>query len=341
TKSGSNSMRGSVYEYNRVSKLASNTWDYNAKNFAQKAQGLKELPKAGFTRNQFGFSLGGPVKKDKLFYFTNTEWTRVRSAQNFTAYIFDPAFIATTNANTKSYWNAYGKPATGVTNIGAPLTAGQIAAGVTGFKNVMTGSPLFMANAAANPSLPVLQLVNMSVPYDSGAGAPQNTYNNVNRVDYSLSDKTQIWARYALYSEVDFDGYNSYSPYAGYNTGVSIYNQNVAISVNHVFSPSLVNTAKINYNRLNNKQPLSDQPPSPSLYLASAVPTINGLGSVYMPGYLPYSQSNAIPFGGPQNVYQFGDQLSWTKSKHSFTFGGEYIYTKDNRVFGAYEEGDR
>ncbi len=359
TKSGSNAMHGSVYEYNRVSALASNTWDYNAKNVAQKAQGLSDLPKAGFTRNQFGFSLGGPVKKDKLFYFTNTEWTRVRSAQNFSAYIFDPAFIATTNANTKSFWSTYGKQASGVTNIGAPITAGQIAGGVTGFcrvpgsapaacggitdpansKYIAPGSPAFLSAAGANPNLPVLQLVNMSVPYDSGAGAPQNTYNNVNRVDYSLSDKTQIWARYALYSEVDFDGYNSYSPYAGYNTGVSIYNQNVAISVNHVFSPSLVNTAKLNYNRLNNKQPLGDQPPSPTLYLASAVPTINGLGSVYMPGYLPYSQSNAIPFGGPQNVYQFGDQLSWTKGKHSFTFGGEYIYTKDNRIFGAYEEG--
>lgn len=340
TKSGSNSFHGSAYEYNRVSALASNTYDYNAKNYAQKAQGFDELPKAGFTRNQFGFSAGGPIKKDKLFFFTNTEWTRVRSAQNFTAYIIDPAFIALTNANTKSYWNKYGSTmASGVSNIGAPVTAGQIAAGVSGFKSVMTGSPAFMTLAASNPNLPVLQLVNMSVPYDSGAGAPENTYNMVHRVDYSLSDKTQIWGRYALYSELDFDGYNAFSPYAGYNTGIKIYNQNATISINHVFSPSLVNTAKISFNRLSNKQPLGDVPPSPSLYLAGSVPNILGQGTVYMPGYLPYSQSNAIPFGGPQNVMQFGDQLSWTKRNHTFTFGGEYIYTRDNRVFGAYEEG--
>jgi hypothetical protein len=359
TKSGSNSLHGSAYEYNRISALASNTWDYNAKNYAQQAQGLGALPKAGFTRNQFGFSLGGPVKKDKLFYFTNTEWTRVRSAQNYTAYIFDPAFIATTNADTKSFWSAYGKQASGVTNIGVPITAGQIAAGVSGFcrvpgsaptncggitdttskKYIAPGSPAFLTMAASNPNLAVLQLVNMSVPADSGAGAPQNAYNTVNRVDYTLSDKTQIWGRYALYSEFDFDGYGAYSPYAGYNTPNTYYNQNVAISMNHVFSPSLVNTAKISFNRLNNKQPLGEQPASPSLYLASSVPTINQQGTVYMPGYLPYSQSNAIPFGGPQNVLQFGDQLSWTKNNHTFTFGGEYIYTRDNRVFGAYEEG--
>jgi outer membrane receptor protein involved in Fe transport len=344
TKSGSNSWHGSGYEYNRVSALASNTWDYNAKNFSNKAQGLDELPKAGFTRNQFGYSLGGPIKKDKAFFFSNTEWTRVRSAQNFTAYIFDPAFIATTNAATKSYWNAYGKPASGVSNIGAPITAGQIAAGLPGFGNVTNpdptkGSPVFMAQAALNPNLAVLQLVNMSVPADSGAGAPQNTYNMVHRVDYSMSDKTQIWGRYALYSEMDFDGYNAYSPYAGFNTGVKVYNQNATLSVNHVFSPSLVDTFKFSFNRLNNTQPLGDQAPAPSLYLSSSVPNINGVANAYLPGYLPYSQSNAIPFGGPQNVAQFGDTLSWTKGSHNFTFGGEYIYTKDNRVFGAYENG--
>ena len=55
------------------------------------------------------------------------------------------------------------------------------------------------------------------------------------------------------------------------------------------------------------------------------------------PGYSETTPGNAIPFGGPQNVYQIYDDLSWTKGRHQFKFGGGYVQTRDNRAFGAYE----
>ena len=61
------------------------------------------------------------------------------------------------------------------------------------------------------------------------------------------------------------------------------------------------------------------------------------MASLVFPGYSETTPGNAIPFGGPQNVYQIYDDLSWTKGKHQFKFGGDYIQTRDNRVFGAYE----
>ncbi len=63
-----------------------------------------------------------------------------------------------------------------------------------------------------------------------------------------------------------------------------------------------------------------------------------GQGTINFPGYLPTSPGAAIPFGGPQNFIQIGEDLTWTKGKHTFKFGGEYLFIKDNRVFGAYEE---
>ena len=66
-----------------------------------------------FVRNQFGYSLGGPVKKNKLFFFSSTEWTRVRSAANITTIIPDPALIAASAPATQSIFSTYGKLAPG------------------------------------------------------------------------------------------------------------------------------------------------------------------------------------------------------------------------------------
>jgi len=350
TKSGTNSFHGSLYEYNRVSALAAQTYQTDAENYSNQQNGEPNLPNSTFVRNQFGYSVGGPIIKNRLFFFSNTEWTRIRSSANNSAYVFTPQFLADTGAATQTYFSTYGTLASGVSNIGVPVTAGQLAAGCTLVAGVATGctgvphwnagasSPNFVALALANPTLPVLQLVNYAVPTDAGAGQPQNAYSSVNRVDFNLTDKTTLWGRYALQNEVDFPGYVANSPYAGYNTGQNIRNQNVLINLTHIFSPTIVNQAKVSYNRLNNLQPLGSQPVSPGLYLSPSVPTPNSF-SVLLPGYIPQSQANSIPFGGPQNLYQFSDQLNITKGKHSFSIGGEYIQARDNRVFGAYEEG--
>ena len=99
-----------------------------------------------------------------------------------------------------------------------------------------------------------------------------------------------------------------------------------------------MSSTKLNYNRLNNKQPLSTNPVGPTLYTSTGVPVLPGTsGSLIFPGYNAYTPGNAVPFGGPQNLYQIYEDLSWTKGKHQFKFGGAYLQTRDNRVFGAYQ----
>jgi hypothetical protein len=91
------------------------------------------------------------------------------------------------------------------------------------------------------------------------------------------------------------------------------------------------------YNRLNNLQPFGEQPAGGTLYLSSASVASSILGTqVALPGYLPYNPGSAIPFGGPQNLGQVFEDVSWTKGNHTFRFGGSYIYIRDNRAFGAY-----
>jgi outer membrane receptor protein involved in Fe transport len=317
TKSGTNNFHGSLYEFNRLSALAANTYNNDANGIA----------KPGFTRNQFGYSIGGPIIKNKLFFFSSTEWTRVRSNATITQSILDPAFLALPqiNTNTTAFFSAFGshlRPGLGVLQ-------------TVNWQQANGGK--CPAPLACNS--PFGEYVQYTVPSDSGGGSPQNTYSMVQRVDYNISDKSTLYGRYALYSENDFPGTINASPYLGYDTGQTNYNQNVTINYTHVFTPNFVSSSKVIYNRLNQKQPLGINPVGPTLYTSStALPDLPGTnGSLVFPGYSETTPGNAIPFGGPQNLYQFYEDLNWTKGKHQFKFGGDYIQTRDNRIFGAYE----
>ena len=61
---------------------------------------------------------------------------------------------------------------------------------------------------------------------------------------------------------------------------------------------------------------------------------------IRLPGYLPDSPGNGIPFGGPQNFIQGYQDLNWTRGSHQLRFGGQYVHIRDNRTFGAYEYAD-
>jgi outer membrane receptor protein involved in Fe transport len=321
TKAGTNAFHGTGYEFNRVSALAANTPDNNANG----------LPKGVFTRNQFGYSFGGPIKKDKLFFFSSTEWTRIRSDQQQILLVPDAAFVGASNANTQSFFSSLGTLRPGLTQLGT-ITQAQVANSIDP-THVATGSFFSLPGTT-----PVFDKVSYGVATDAGAGLPQNTYSMVHRVDYNFSDKTNMYARYAYSNEADFAGTVNTSPYAGYDTGQSIRNHNALLSMTHVFTPAIVSESKLAFNRFSTVQPLAAAPVGPTLFFTGTTAmSITGT-TVELPGYSATTPGNALPFGGPQNLIQMSQDLSWAKGKHQFRFGGAYINMHDNRTFGAYEE---
>jgi hypothetical protein len=235
TKSGTNGFHGTLYEFNRVSKLSSNGFDANA-------QGI---PRGVFARNQFGFSAGGPIKKDKLFFFNNTEWFRVRSTSTETALVAMPDLIAASAPQTQQFFSTLGSQLKVQPN-GTIYTKSMI----PGLCNA-TGP---CANLA--PSTPIFGTVNYPVAGDAGGGSPRDEYQSVSRIDYNLTDKTTLYGRYAVDHNNLFPGFVATSPYAGYDTGENDLNQNALFSVTHTFSPRVVSQSKIVYSRLNQLQPL-------------------------------------------------------------------------------------
>jgi hypothetical protein len=307
TRAGSNTFHGSLYEFNRLSSLASNSFENNA-------QGI---PKGVFTRNQFGYSLGGRVIKDKLFFFSSTEWTRIRSAQEVVSIVPTPEFISQTSAATQAYFSNY--------QLVTPINGTIFTAGQLGIASLPAGLPAFGQ-------------VRSSRATDAGGGTPGNDWQTVGRFDYNWSDRTQIYFRGAFQQGDNPLGTISFSPYVGFNTGFEYRNQNYLTSVTHSFSSNLVSQTKFVFNRLNQQQGLGAQPPQPTLFFFSTgVARIGGF-LVRLPGYLPTSPGSAIPFGGPQNFYQAYEDLNWTHGNHQVRFGGQYVHIRDNRTFGAYEE---
>jgi len=325
TKSGTNDFHGTAYEFGRYSALATNTFDNNARGIA----------KPGFTRNQFGYSIGGPIKKDKLFFFQSTEWLRVRSSATAIVNVPTPQLIAAANSNTQQFFNAFGTLRSNFKQLKTYTRDQLTAAGITACPPAPSTCD---TNFPVGSTTPMFAQGQYSVPSDSGAGSPQNTYYVVGRVDWNATSNTQLYGRYALERGNLFTGTVTNSPYAGYDSGQSTTNNSFLLTLIHSFNSKLTSQSKIVFNRLSLIQPLGANPVGPTLYMNSvSAPKIEG-NLIGMPGYSPFTPGNAIPFGGPQNFVQAYQDLSSIHGRHTFRFGGNYTYIRDNRSFGAYQE---
>ena len=308
TKSGTNSLHGSAWEFNRLSAYTANTF----------ANAVTGAPKGAYTRNQFGYAVGGPILKDKLFFFQSTEWLRVRSNAVLQAYVPTPGFLALTAPNTRAYFAAHGS--------NAFTFASTVTAGSLGIAGVPAGTPAF-------------GLVNFTAPSDAGGGLPQNTHRIVGRADFNMNSSTQMFFRYALENLVDFNGGQFASPYSQYNVGDQAFNNSGLFSLNHSFTPAFFSSTKLSFSRL---RPSHTFDPAslnvPELLMTAAPTTIKGI-PIQLPGlFSQFAGSGGEPFGGPQNIAQVGEDLSWTKGRHNIRFGGLYDYQQLNQSFGAYAQ---
>ncbi len=328
TKAGSNAFHGSAWEFNRLSAYTANTYANDAANWAA---GSVVAPKGIYTRNQFGFQIGGPILRNKLFFSESTEWTRVRSQASETQEIFDPSFISLLPANAQAYFATYGTGAHAASSVAA--TAGQLnAAGLNvGFVNGTTPVPA---------STPVFDTVNFKAPFDAGGGVPQNTYSLVYRVDFNMNEKTQMFFRGGREHLDEFMGSNSYSAYPQYDSGGATTNQSYLYSVSHTFSVNLFDNAKASYTRFNTITSFDTAlTATPNLMFVSPTdPVTQGL--IQMPGLENASipGEGGLPFGGPQNTIQLGDDLAWTRGRHAMRFGGQWTYIQLNVAYGAYAQ---
>lgn len=331
TKPGTNQLHGSAYEYYRGAALSTGTFDDNARG----------IPKSGFVRNQFGGSLGGPIKKDRIFYFGSLEPIRVRSTATTQFFVPTTNWVNAATTNAAAFVNAFGgAPASNCAD--QAITAQNVVETIEGGgAGSYATNPLLDKNGAAIPAATQLFCRDtLRQPTDSGGGLPQNTWLATGRVDYTISKDTTFFARYAFEKEDDAPGVVSFSPFPGFTTGQNRKNQNITATVTHSFSPSLYSEFRLTYNRVKTLQPLGQAPATTPCWQYDSYTNTAQFGGqpILFPGYSPTVCSFAgIPFGGPQNIYQGHNGWTYNKGKHTFKWGGGYLHLRDNRTFGAYE----
>jgi hypothetical protein len=310
TKTGSNAFHGNAWEFNRLAAYTANT--------VTNAQA--GIPKGQYTRNQFGFEVGGPAIKDKLFFFGSTEWIRVRSGANITAAVPTPQFLALAAPNIQSYFQTYAGTKSFAFN--NTYTADQV--GITGIPG----------------STPVFGTVAFTAPVNAGGGEPQNAYNIVGRVDYNFSDKTQTFFRYVDYKEVDESGSAFASPYPQYDVGQTFNNQAYLWNISHVFTPSLISGTKLSFSRFNTFQSYDTALQNVPTLDVSVNAQVPGTGTfIQLPGFYDTNPANGgLPFGGPQNTIQVNEDVTWVKGRHSFQGGAQILNIQDNEAYGAYAQ---
>ena len=225
SKSGTNQLHGSLYEYLRNSAL-------DARDFF-------DLRKPAFKRNQFGGSLGGPIKKDKSFFFGNYEGLRQRKGVTATALVPD--------ANLHR----------GILPNGQQVT---IAPAIRPYLDLM---PLPTGTSSGG-------LGTLSAPANNPVG--ENYF--VVRVDNRLTDKQSLFARFSF----DQGHLTQPDAVPVTNTLVDVRTRYTTVQHDYVLSPQLLTTTRIFGNRqllLSEVFPLVNYPASLNLFLPGTLPAIN------------------------------------------------------------------
>ena len=318
SKSGTNSLHGDVFDYLRNSSLdARNYFDELSVLPPTVPEGGKRI--APFRRNQFGGSLGGPIKKDKTFYFLDYEGLR--------EILGDPSYVGLLTVPSAgchppgaSAANNFGAGAMIWNGIGPPPE------GSSGPCPELTPAPPPVNFAVLSPTMaPLLNLfpspdLNNNPNGNYAYASFQNTredYGN-GRFDHIFSAADSFFGRYTIDDATE----TRPDSFPQFHDDWLSRGQFVTLSENHIFSPTLLNSVRLFFARTA-EEIISTSTP----YLASS-PTYGNIseipgyetGDLVLPG-LSTLGGGVAPQVLIQNIIGLGDDWFWTKGKHALKFG--------------------
>ena len=308
TKSGTNAFHGDVFEFLRNYSL--NARDY----FATRTDGLK--------RNQYGGVIGGPIKKDKLFFFVGYQGTRVRQTP-----ISSTQFVPTPQTLLGDFTAFASAACQGTTKtLKAPFVNNQI-------------NPALLSPAAVKIAAKLPTALNACGSVLTGIPLSENDHEVTARVDYQLSEKQSLFARYVLVKQlVALPILLSNDVLTSTATGGDDTFNSITLGDTYLLSPRMFNSLRLSFNRL------GDTKIGPQYFSPADV----GIANMYT--YLPHNMTVTVnggfTVGSTSNTTfehntAFGGNEDFTmiRGSHQLAFGGSFTRTIEWKLGNAFSDG--
>jgi hypothetical protein len=335
TKSGSNQFHGTGWNYMRNEALNANTWSNN----------YFGLPRQRYRFNYFGANLGGPIKKDKLFFFYNYE-----NLKQDTPTIQRQVRVPTELERQGDFSQTVNADGTRPTIFMPGTQAG--------------GNPVRLENNIIPQNLrnPLGMAVLNLYPLPNLRNETNNNYllqyarlnprqTNVGKVDWNIDDKTRAYVRYSqdMGTIQDNIGWTASGDVPFAVTKLHRPDRALAVNLTRTFSPTLVSESLFSWSFDHPHSGLGDSLDPDKIdrtkvglgALPSFFQTENGniLPQIDPGGVYPGFNFNRFPVFARANEWQYSSTWTWTRGAHIMKFGGMYIRNTKAEIDGSQEKG--
>ena len=322
TKSGTNQFHGSAFEFLRNNNL-------DARNFFS-------AKRPSYQRNQFGGYIGGPIRKNKTFFFGGYEALRERKGLTYAGQVPTPAML---NGDFSALLSQP-DPSTGTTpyRIIDPLSCSNPPFGASCQAFPGNIIPPDRISDVAKVIIPFFPQPNVSGASTVGTNNyvlnPKRSRNDnqfSGRVDHSFNEKDNLYVRYMLAQSITLTPEQAYSALPGFGDRIRFRGQNVALNWTHTISPRMLNEARVGFSRNMDIGTCVSCPRKAGFVESFGIQGLTALSPAdegfpyfgFGQGYFGIGDSNYRPVESNDMVEKYEDTLTITKGKHTIAVGAD------------------
>ncbi|MGA3239930.1 MAG: carboxypeptidase regulatory-like domain-containing protein, partial [Bryobacteraceae bacterium] len=323
TKSGTNAIHGTVYEKWQNSDMNAAPFFYNASPAI-----TDKVP--FLNRNQFGGVVGGPIKKDKLFYFLSYQGIRDVDAAESQKDVTVPLGL-TSDRSAQGIVNA-------LTNSGyATITTSQVSAPALAMLQATLPNGQYLIPSAAITNKATAKALGYDA-IEQGPNSSASVNQGIASIDYVINDRDRLSGKYYVQNDPTDSPFGAVGSLLGFAQTLNAGSQVASINNTVILSPNLTWSQRIGVNRMTAyAQTGQDFTPSQfgiNLLGSNGFPQISILSDdVTLANELEFGPSTSFGNAGMyQNQGEAGTSLTWVKGRHTLTFGGQFDSTQLNIV---------